>query len=303
MALVTRQSISVIFPAYNEEGNIAHATNQAIWNLRYLSGDWQIIIVDDGSGDNTGQIADKISARNKRVTVVHHDENKGYGAALKSGIRKAEKELIFFSDSDLQFHLSEILLTFAWIEQYDMVIGYRARRKDPIHRRLNAHGWNVLVRALLGLHVRDIDCAFKLFRSTVFNTIEIDAVGAMVNTDILVQAVRMGYKIKEIPVTHFPRLNGKQTGANIRVVLKAFRELYLLQHKLRDVQRLVMENDRRIAHLKRADLPERRKGERRKVLLPINFADRRKRHIKLDGSANPHQLPLCTPAEAIRGYR
>lgn len=289
MALVAQHSISIIFPAYNEEDNIAQAVGQAVHCMQLLFRDWEVIVVDDGSQDKTGEIIDGLAEQNPRVIALHHAPNQGYGAALKTGILNASKELLFFCDSDLQFHLSELVLPLTWIEQYDIVIGYRAKRQDPLHRRLNALGWKTLVRLLLGLKVKDIDCAFKLFRSVVFQAIQIDAVGAMVNTDILVQALRTGFKIKEIPVTHFPRRQGKQTGANLHVVLKAFKELFGLYRKLRNIRPLVIEYERRQG--RQAAGRERRRAERRQVMLPINFPDRRQRFIQLNGDLRPLSLP------------
>jgi 1,2-diacylglycerol 3-alpha-glucosyltransferase len=286
MALVAQRGISIVLPAYNEEDNIAKAVEQAVHCVKELFQDWEVIVVNDGSQDKTGEIIDSLAEQNDRVVALHHPNNQGYGTALKTGILGARKELIFFCDSDLQFHLSELVLPLTWIEQYDIVIGYRSKRQDPLHRRLNALGWNTLVRLLLGLKVRDIDCAFKLFRSTVFSAIKIDAVGAMVNTDILVQAIRMGFKIKEVPVTHFPRLQGKQTGANIRVVLKAFRELFWLYRKLRNIHPIVFTYDRRQGQ-RGGEFSERRRSERRQVMLPINFPDRRRRFIRIANAEIP----------------
>jgi 1,2-diacylglycerol 3-alpha-glucosyltransferase len=291
MALVAQQSISVIFPAYNEEGNLLHAVEQAIHCVKPLFPDWEVIVVNDGSQDKTGEIIDALAEQNPRLIALHHPSNQGYGAALKTGIQQASKELIFFCDSDLQFHLSELVVPLTWIEQYDIVIGYRAKRQDPLHRRLNAMGWNTLVRLLLGLKAQDIDCAFKLFRSVVFKAIKIDAVGAMVNTDILVQATRMGFKVKEVPVTHFPRLQGKQTGADLRVVLRAFKELFWLYRKLRNIHPIVFEYERRSAH-RRPAFQERRRRERRQVMLPINFPDRRRRFIRINGVEIPLAFSL-----------
>jgi glycosyltransferase involved in cell wall biosynthesis len=287
MALVTQHSISVIFPAYNEEANIDKAVDQATQCLEYLFQDWEIIVVNDGSQDRTGEMITRLAAQDARVIAVQHPINRGYGAALQSGIRKAQKELIFFCDADLQFHLSEILLPLTWIEQYDLVIGYRVRRRDPFQRRLNAWCWNVLVRLLLGLQVHDIDCAFKLFRHVVFQAIQIDAVGAMVNTEILVQATRMGFRIREVPVTHFPRQYGTPTGAKMRVILKAFTELVRLYRKLQMIQPTVSNYDRRGTH-KALPAQERRQKDRRQVLLPINFPDRRRRFLRV----NNVEIPL-----------
>jgi glycosyltransferase involved in cell wall biosynthesis len=297
MALMTKQSISVVFPAHNEEGNIAKAVEQAIHCLEHLSPDWEIIPVNDGSSDNTGEIIQGLSRQYSRVKGVHHEANRGYGAALKSGIQSASKELIFFCDSDLQFHLYELLHLLIWIEQFDLVIGYRAKRNDRLHRVVNAFGWKVLVSNLLGLKVRDIDCAFKLFRRVVFQAIEIDAVGAMVNTDILVQASRMGFKIKEVPVTHFPRVEGEQSGARLRVIAKAFRELLILYRKLRNIHPIVLDFDRRRT-TEAVAVEKRILEDRRKVMMPINFPDRRRRFLLLDGV----EVPMSTAAGPERGF-
>lgn len=229
------RSISIIFPAHNEEDNISRAVTQAVEVVKPLFEDWEVIVVDDGSQDRTVKIVDEMAKRDSRIVAVHHERNRGYGAALKSGIERASKSLVFFTDSDLQFDMNELPQLLKEIQDCHIVAGYRAKRSDPAHRKLNALAWRTLVRILLGLKVRDIDCAFKLFRREIFDSIKIDAVGAMVNTDILVQAVKLGYKIKEVPVSHFPRLHGNQSGAKLRVILKAFKELYLLHYKLRSV--------------------------------------------------------------------
>ena len=227
------KSITIIFPAYNEEENIQKAVEHGRKALsKYFSG-IEIIVVNDGSSDATAEIINALAAKNSDVVPVHHETNRGYGAALRSGIYRASNELIFFTDSDLQFDLEEIRHLQEWIGHYDIVAGYRARRADPLHRRFNAWGWNVLVRIILGLRIKDIDCAFKLFRREVFLDVRLETVGAMINTEILTLAQRNGMKIKEVPVSHYPRLAGEQTGANFRVIWKALRELFVMREKLR----------------------------------------------------------------------
>lgn len=228
-----KESLSVVFPAYNEEANIGQTLSRAIKTLPIFTDEWEIIVVNDGSIDKTMKVLEEYKKTHPNVIPIHHPSNKGYGAALKSGITSAQKDLIFFCDSDLQFDLQEIGKLLHWIDRYDIVAGYRVKRQDSFHRRLNAYGWNMLVRILLGLNVKDIDCAFKLFKRAVFDKVKIDAVGAMVNTDILAQAINYGFKLKEVPVSHFPRLRGKQTGANIKVILRAFKELIRLYKKLK----------------------------------------------------------------------
>jgi len=228
-------TMSVIFPAFNEEGNIRRTVEAALKVLPKVAMSWEIIVVDDGSSDATAPICYALKARYPEVEVISHGQNRGYGAALKSGIMAAKYDLIFFSDSDGQFDLRELQQLICWSEDYDIVAGYRAKRRDPLHRRINALGWNILVQLVLGIKIRDIDCAFKLFRRTVFDQVQIRCVGAMVNTEILAQATRLGMRIHQVKVNHFPRRHGKQSGANVHVIIKAFRELCRLWRQLRHV--------------------------------------------------------------------
>ncbi len=219
------KSLSVIFPAFNEEANIRAVVEDAYRTIPKLAPIFEIIVVNDGSKDRTGEICDRLAEELSNVRVVHHVRNRGYGAALKSGIERARYNLIFFTDADGQFDLNEVAALLEQTDAYDIVAGYRARRQDPPHRLLFAWGWNVLVRIVLGVRIRDIDCAFKVFRRDVFDRIQIQCVGAMVNTEIFAQAARFGMTVKEVRVNHFPRRHGKPTGGNIAVIRKAFREL------------------------------------------------------------------------------
>ena len=228
--------MSVIFPALNEEKNIKQTVEKAVKVLPKVAGEWEIVIVDDGSSDATTVICADLKARYPQVDVVRHEQNRGYGAALKSGIVATKYDLIFFSDSDGQFDLNEIQKLIHWADDCDIVAGYRAKRQDPFHRRVNAMGWNILVRLILGVKIRDIDCAFKIFRRRVFDQIQIRSVGAMVNTEILAQATQLGMRIQQVKVSHFPRRYGKPSGANLRVIAKAFRELWRLWRQLRYVK-------------------------------------------------------------------
>jgi glycosyltransferase involved in cell wall biosynthesis len=227
----SNESISVVFPAYNEESNIVVLIDKTIPILKEHTDTWEIIIVNDGSTDRTAEVVQ--SYRNKNLSLINHPFNKGYGAAIKSGIAAAKNDLIFFSDSDLQFDISELNNLLSQINKYDIVIGYRKNRRDPFMRRLNAFGWNILIKSLFDLKVKDINCAFKVFKRHVFDKISVDADGAMINTDIIAQAVKYGFTIKEVPVTHYPRLKGQQTGAHIKVIFKAFKELFQFYRKLK----------------------------------------------------------------------
>ncbi|MBA3832239.1 MAG: glycosyltransferase family 2 protein [Chthoniobacterales bacterium] len=228
-------TLSVIFPAFNEEANIQRTVESARLVLPKLAKTWEIILVNDGSKDATTPLCDHLAEQYPEVRAIHHVDNRGYGAALKSGILAARHDFIFFTDSDGQFDLEELEGLIEWASQYDIVTGYRGKRQDPPHRLINAFGWKMLVRMVLGVKVRDIDCAFKIFQRSVFDRVQIRSVGAMVNTEILAQANAFGMRIHEVKVTHYPRQFGKSSGANLRVIAKAFRELLRLYRQLRTV--------------------------------------------------------------------
>ena len=221
----TVRDVSVIFPAFNEEGNIRCTVETVIRALPKVAMKWEIIVVDGGNSDATALVCDELKAQFPEVEIIRHGQNRGYSAALKSGIMSTKYDLIFFSDSDGQFDFRDLEQLIFWSEDYDIVAGYRAKRQEPLYRRINALGWNVLVRLVLGIKLRNIDCAFKVLRRSVFDHVQIRCVGAMVNTEILAQATQLGMRIRKVKVSYFPRRQRKQSGTNVHVIIKAFREL------------------------------------------------------------------------------
>lgn len=226
-------SISVFFPCYNEQENVGRTIEKALVVLEKLNADFEVIIVDDGSSDDTGKIAAELAAGDDRVKVVHHPRNLGYGAALQSGFAAATKELVFYTDGDGQFDISEMPPLLELMAQYDIVSAYRLDRKDPIIRKINGWCWTKLVCLLFGLKIRDIDCAFKLYKRKIFDDIELSSTGALIDTEILARAARKGYRITQKGVHHYPRTAGEQSGANPGVILRAFKELFALQRRIR----------------------------------------------------------------------
>jgi glycosyltransferase involved in cell wall biosynthesis len=226
------QSMSLVFPMFDEEANVGPLLESALALAPRLADDFELIVVDDGSRDGSAAIVEAIRRRDRRVRLLRHPENRGYGAALRSGLRAARGELVFFSDADLQFDLREIESLLAHADAFDIVAGYRSPRRDPLGRRFLAWGWGLVVGALFGLRVRDIDCAFKVFRRPVLDVIEVASIGAFVNTEILVRARRAGFRIREVPVSHHPRVAGRAKGATLRVVGRAIVELSMLYREL-----------------------------------------------------------------------
>jgi glycosyltransferase involved in cell wall biosynthesis len=212
--------------------------------LRVLADDFEVVVTNDGSRDRTGEILAELQLRQPELhlRIVTHPRNLGYGAALASGFDAARKELIFLVDADKQFDVSEVRdFIPAMDEHTHAVIGWRRKRADPFMRLVNAWGWKQLVNGLFGYTARDVDCAFKLFRRQVWESIRVRARGATFSAEFLVKTRRTGFTIKELPVSHYPRTAGSPTGAKPAVILRAFKELMLLKLNLeRDLA-----NDRR----------------------------------------------------------
>ncbi len=232
-AEVRKQSLSVFFPCHNEADNIGALVDKTVAVLRKLVDDFEVIIVNDGSKDKTREVADALAAKYPEVRAVHHEVNKGYGGAVWTGLRSATKQLVFFTDGDGQFDISEIEQFLPEIGEKTAVVGYRIKRRDPFHRVLFAKGWKMLNRILFAFRVRDIDCAFKLFRTEWFKDIEPQASGALVTVEILTKLTKKGIKFKQIGVHHYPRTAGTQSGGSIKVILRAFRELFRFYRQLK----------------------------------------------------------------------
>jgi glycosyltransferase involved in cell wall biosynthesis len=171
--------LSVFLPFHNEEGNIEAAVKAVLGAL------WQIL--DDGSTDRTKEIALEIVRENAQVRLVSHDTNRGYGAAIMSGFNDARFEYVFFTDGDLQFDISELRDFLPWVPEYGAVIGYRVKRQDNLQRRINTFLWNRFIRAMFGLKVRDIDCAFKLFKTDLVADLPMISGGAMFSAELLMR--------------------------------------------------------------------------------------------------------------------
>jgi glycosyltransferase involved in cell wall biosynthesis len=222
-------SVTLVLPAFDEAENIDAVLRQALDVLPRVTKEFEIVVVDDGSSDATAALA----ARHEGVQTLRHERNRGYGAALRTGLRAARMDWVFFTDADLQFDLEDLRDLIGASSEFDVVAGYRASRQDPLGRLLLAWGWGLLIRVVYGLRVRDVDCAFKLIRRRVLDAIPIESVGAFVNTELLVRARAAGFRIRQVPVRHFPRGAGRASGARPRVMLVAMQELISMRRKLR----------------------------------------------------------------------
>lgn len=227
-------SISAILPAHNEAENIKNTVENCVSYLEHNASDYEVIVVNDGSSDNTKQIVEELSTNNPKVVLVNHEINQGYGSALRSGFDEAKKDFIFFMDSDGQFNIQDLdrLLPLAGME--NVVIGYREDRADSAIRSLNAWMYGMYIYLMFGLNVKDMDCAFKIFPTKAYQNIApIKAGGALFTAEFLIKLKRTGFNFKEVPVRHFPRQFGTQSGANIKVILRMFKESWKLRNELR----------------------------------------------------------------------
>jgi glycosyltransferase involved in cell wall biosynthesis len=220
--------LSVVLPCFNEVENVGQAISQTLRAARRVAALHEVIVVDDGSSDGTGEAVKAIARRDPAVRLATHPENLGYGAALRTGIAEARLPWILLTDADLQFDLDELGRLAAFSATHDLIVGRRVQRRDPLHRRVNAAAWNALVHVVFKLPVHDVDCAFKLARTDLLQSLELRSCGATISPELLVKSIAAGAAVAEIDVRHMPRRAGRQSGARPFVILRALRELWTL---------------------------------------------------------------------------
>jgi len=227
--------LSVFFPAKDEAENIEAVVRDALRILPGIAERFDVTVVDDGSTDDTGAIADRLAADDPKVRVIHHRTNRGYGGAVRSGLLAATEPYVFYTDGDQQFDLADLPRLTARIDEADVVIGYRIKRMDPRRRLVVAWVYNRLIRTMFGVVVRDVDCAYKLFRRDVFSRVPLARVhsnGAFFSPELLITLRAAGVRIAEAGVPHYPRTKGAPKGAPPKVILRAIRDLVLLRLSL-----------------------------------------------------------------------
>ena len=229
-------ALSVFLPAFNEEGNIKEVVVKTKKVLQEVAGKWEIVVVNDGSVDSTKKIVEDLQREDPRIKLVNHDKNRGYGASFKSGLYNSKYSWIAFIDSDGQFDFAEIT---KFLEKQketgaDLVIGYYKKRQVSKFKIITSKIWEFSVFILFGLKVHDIDCGFKLISKKVIDKIPplVSERGAFISSELLIKAGNAGFKIVEVPVTHYPRLKGVGTGRNLNVIIKSFIDLLRLWKKL-----------------------------------------------------------------------
>lgn len=227
-------SLSVFFPAYYDEKNIAKVTEGALKAIGELGiRTYEVIIVEDGSPDRTGEVADELAARHPNVRVIHHQKNRGYGAALKTGFTSARYDWVFYTDGDNQFDLQELKKFVALTPYTDIVAGFRINKQYSAYRKLTSSVYNALLRLLFDIRDRDVDCAFKIYRRSLFDKIVIESKDAFIDAEIAIKARLLNYSSTEVGVRHLPRLDGLSTGARPSVIFRTFGEILSYHRRYR----------------------------------------------------------------------
>ncbi len=225
------ESVSCILPAYNELQNLGSTVESCRKALERLFDDFEIIIVDDGSTDGTKELGRRLAADKPQVRALHHQQNLGYGAALRTGFSSARNPLVFFTDADGQFQPLDLENFIPHLAENDMVVGFRSLRSDPWSRILYGKLFSALIRVIFRVPVQDVNCAFKVFRRRTLEGVTLRSPGALVNAELLIIAREKGIKPVEIPVSHFPRQHGRATGGSLKVILRASKELIALIYR------------------------------------------------------------------------
>jgi len=227
------KSISIFFPAYNDGGTIASMVISALLTVRELTDDYEIIVVNDGSADYTPQLLDELARVYEEVRIIHHEQNRGYGGALRTGFSSATKDLIFYTDGDAQYDARELRVLYpALIDGVDMVNGYKISRSDPWYRTVIGRTYHWLVKLAFGLRLRDVDCDFRLMRRTIFDRVHLESNSGVICVEMMKKIQDAGFVIAEAPVHHYHRVYGSSQFFNFRRIFRVGRDLLRLWKQL-----------------------------------------------------------------------
>jgi glycosyltransferase involved in cell wall biosynthesis len=217
----TPVGLTVFFPAYNDGGTVASLVIRAVQVARTLTSDYEVIVVNDGSTDATAVVADELARIYPTVRVVHHPANRGYGGALRTGFAAATKDVVFYTDGDAQYDPAEMAVLWPRLAPgVDLVNGYKISRSDPLHRVIIGRVYHYIVKVLFGLHVRDVDCDFRMMRRSIFDRVRLEKNSGVICLEMMKKIQDAGFVIAEVPVHHYHRAYGKSQFFNVRRVFR-----------------------------------------------------------------------------------
>lgn len=225
-------SLSIYFPAYNDEHTIEVLTRKSIEIAEQLTRDYEILIIHDHSPDRTGEVANALAREFKQVRVIHHSENMGVGNAMISGYTHAAKDWVFYTDGDAQYDVAELPKLAAYARDYDVIIGYRLKRAEGFKREFTSGCFHLIVSLLFGVHFKDIDCSFKLLNRRFLDKVSFHTNSGLVDAELLIQAKRLKFPIKEVGVHHYNRKFGKSQCMRARLILSMLMDVVKLRFKL-----------------------------------------------------------------------
>jgi len=230
---MTKPSLSIFFPAYNDAGTIASLVIVAHMTARTLADDHEVIVVDDGSPDHTGALLDEMARSFPWLKVVHHPHNRGYGGALRTGFLTAKKDLVFYTDGDAQYDPREMVRLYeAFGPEVDFVNGYKIGRSDPLHRIVIGRLYHWFVKLCFGLRLRDVDCDFRLMRRIIFDKVTLNRSSGVICVELMKKVQDYGFRLAEVPVHHFHRTYGKSQFFNFPRVARTLLDLARLWFEL-----------------------------------------------------------------------
>lgn len=220
--------ISIFFPIFNNEKTIQNLVYDTIKTVNLITDDYEVILVNDGSNDNSKKICDELSNHNNKVKVVHHDSNKDYGSALKSGFTHSSKNIIFYTDADGQYNIEDLNKLLPLITKNDVVVGYKIKRNDPFYRIIIGNIYRFIVNRLFHLTVKDVTCDFRLFKKEVINSIDLKSNSGFICVELMKKIRDKGYKIAEVGVNHYPRQFGQSEAFKINKIFCMLKDFFYI---------------------------------------------------------------------------
>lgn len=218
--------ISFFCPAYNDEKNLPELIPHVFEFLKKHADKFEIIIVDDGAADKTGEVADKLAKRFPFTRVIHHKTNKGYGGALRSGFLETRYDFVMYTDGDNQYDINELELFLPLIKNNDILSGYATKKAVSFGRRVQSIIFNLIIKCLFFINIKDINCSVKVYKRKVLDSFEIKSSSAFIDVEMLVKAKRKGFKIAQFPVTHYERISGVASGSKLNVILPTIVDIF-----------------------------------------------------------------------------